>query len=114
MGKRLDCALELNTPRDVIIERLATRRTCSNCGEIYNVKTKPPKMAGICDVCGGDLVQRDDETEEAIQHRLDVYHRQTAPLVEFYRQEGLLVSVNNSELDDVLAAIKAHTEHKST
>jgi len=106
LGEKLDCALELDIARDVIIDRLTTRRTCTNCGEIYNVKFKPPKVEGICDVCGSAIVQRDDETEEAIENRLQVYNEQTAPLVEFYRNEGLLVSVPTSDLETVMAAIK--------
>jgi adenylate kinase len=106
LGEKLDCALELDMPREVIIDRLTTRRTCSNCGEIYNVKSKPPKVDGICDVCGNAIVQRADETEEAIENRLQVYNEQTAPLVEFYRDEGLLVSVPTSDLEPVMAAIK--------
>jgi adenylate kinase len=105
LGEKLDCVLELNIPRNIIIGRLTTRRTCSNCGEIYNINNKPPLEAGICDLCGHPVVQRDDETEDAILNRLDVYNEQTAPLVDFYRDEGLLVSVGSSELDDVLAAI---------
>jgi adenylate kinase len=105
LGEKLDCALELDIPRDVLIDRLTTRRTCSNCGEIYNTKRKPPKVEGVCDVCGGEVVQRDDETEEAIEHRLEVYNEQTAPLVEFYRDEGLLVTVTTAELETVQAAI---------
>lgn len=108
LGHRLDCALELDIPREVIIDRLTTRRTCSNCGAIYNVKTKPPAVDGVCDVCGGtDIVQRDDETEEAIENRLEVYNRETAPLVEFYRAEGLLVSVPSSDYEPVMAAIES-------
>jgi len=107
LGEKLDCALELDIPREVIIDRLTTRRTCSNCGEIYNVKSKPPTVDGICDVCGNAIVQRDDETEEAIENRLQVYNEQTAPLVEFYRNEGLLVSVPTSDLEPVMAAIKS-------
>ena len=106
LGEKLDCALELDIPRDVIIDRLTTRRTCSNCGEIYNVKSKPPRVDGICDVCGNAIVQRDDETVEAIENRLLVYNEQTAPLVEFYRDEGLLVSVPSSDMETVMAAIK--------
>jgi len=107
LGEKLDCALELDIPREVIIDRLTTRRTCSNCGAIYNIKSKPPKVDGVCDVCGGtDIVQRDDETEEAIENRLEVYREQTAPLVDFYRDEDLLVSVKTSEFEPVLAAIK--------
>lgn len=107
LGEKLDCALELDIPRDVIIDRLTTRRTCTNCGEIFNVKFKPPKVEGVCDVCGNEIVQRDDETEEAILNRLDVYNEQTAPLVEFYRNEGLLVTVPSSDIDEVMAALSA-------
>lgn len=106
LGETLDCALELDIPRDVIIDRLTTRRTCNNCGEIYNIKSKPPRVEGVCDVCGSDIVQRDDETEEAIENRLQVYNQQTAPLVDFYRNEGLLVSVPSSDLEQVMQAIK--------
>jgi adenylate kinase len=107
LGEKLDCALELDIPRDVIIDRLTTRRTCTNCGEIYNVKSKPPRVEGVCDVCGSEIVQRDDETESAIENRLQVYNEQTAPLVEFYRDEGLLVSVPTSDLETVMQAIKS-------
>ena len=106
LGEKLDCALELDLPREVIFDRLTTRRTCTKCGAIYNVKSKPPQVEGICDVCGNAITQRDDETVEAIENRLQVYNEQTAPLVEFYRNEGLLVSVPTSDLDQVLAAIK--------
>jgi adenylate kinase len=107
LGETLNCALELDIPREVIIDRLTTRRTCTNCGEIYNVKSKPPRVEGVCDVCGNEIVQRDDETEEAIENRLQVYKEQTAPLVDFYRDEGLLVSVTASDLELVMEAIKS-------
>jgi len=107
LGEKLNCALELDIPREVIIDRLTTRRTCTNCGEIYNVKSKPPRVEGVCDVCGSEIVQRDDETEEAIENRLQVYKEQTAPLVGFYRDEGLLVSVPASDLEQVMEAIKS-------
>lgn len=110
LGEKLDGALELDIPRDVIIDRLTTRRTCSNCGEIYNVKSRPPKVEGVCDVCGGPVVQRDDETEEAIENRLQVYNEQTAPLVDFYRNEGLLISVPTSEIEPVMEALRARIE----
>jgi len=107
IGEKLDAVLELEIPREVIIDRLTTRRTCTQCGEIYNVKSKPPKVEGICDVCGSEIVQRDDETVEAINNRLQVYEEQTAPLSEFYHNTGLLVSVPTSDKEPVLAALKA-------
>jgi len=108
IGEKLDAVLELEIPREVIIDRLTTRRTCAQCGEIYNVKSKPPKVEGICDICGSsEIVQRDDETVEAINNRLQVYEEQTAPLSEFYQNTGLLVSVPTSDKEPVMAALKA-------
>ncbi|MCZ6797493.1 MAG: adenylate kinase [Gammaproteobacteria bacterium] len=107
LNEKLDCVLELDISRDVIIDRLTTRRTCTQCGAIYNIKSKPPKVDGICDVCGSDIVQRDDETEAVISNRLEVYNDQTAPLVDFYRQEGLLLSIQTSDSGPVLEALKS-------
>lgn len=106
MGEKLDAAVEIDVPREVILDRLTTRRTCTDCGEIYNVKSNPPSKEGICDKCGGSVVQRDDETEEAISNRLNVYNDQTAPLVDFYRNEGMLLSVSATSSDAVIEAIK--------
>ena len=106
MGETLDCAVEIDVARDVILDRLTTRRTCTGCGEIYNVKSNPPAVEGVCDKCGEPVVQRDDETEEAISNRLNVYNDQTAPLVGFYKNEGLLLSVNATSSDAVIDAIK--------
>ena len=106
MGETLDCAVEIDVPRDVILDRLTTRRTCTGCGEIYNVKSNPPAVEGVCDKCGEPVVQRDDETEKAISNRLNVYNDQTAPLVGFYKDEGLLLSVEATSSDAVIDAIK--------
>ena len=103
---QLDFTVNLDVPRDVILDRLTTRRTCVDCGAIYNVKSNPPKVEGSCDACSGDVVQRDDETEEAISKRLDVFNEQTAPLVGFYEGEGSLLNVTATSSDDVVAAIE--------
>jgi adenylate kinase len=105
---KLDMAVDIDVPRDVILDRLTTRRTCSNpdCQEIYNVKTKPPKQEGVCDKCGSPVVQREDETEEAISKRLDTYNEKTAPLVGFYEKEGLLVTVDATSSEAVVNAVK--------
>ena len=105
MGETLDFVVEIDVPRDVILDRLTTRRTCTDCGAIYNVKSNPPKTEGKCDACGGPVVQRDDETEEAIGNRLDVYNEKTAPLANFYKSEGMLLSVNATSSDTVINAI---------
>lgn len=107
MGEELDAVVNIDVPRDVILDRLTTRRTCTDCGEIYNVKSNPPKEEGKCDKCGGPVVQRDDETEEAISNRLDVYNEKTAPLAGFYEGEGMLLTVEATSSDAVIDAIKA-------
>ena len=96
LGIKLDMAVNIDVPRNVILDRLTTRRTCSNtkCQAIYNVKSMPPKKEGICDKCGSPVVQREDETEAAISHRLDTYNKKTAPLIGFYDKEGMLLTVS--------------------
>jgi len=106
MGEKLDAVVDLDVPREVIMDRLTTRRTCTQCNAIYNVKSKPPKVEGVCDECGGPVVQRDDETEEAIASRLDTYNEKTKPLAGFYEKEGMLMRINATSSDDVVAAIK--------
>ena len=106
MGIKLDAVVNLVVPREEILNRLTTRRTCVDCGAIYNVRSNPPKQEGVCDKCGGDVVQRDDETEEAISKRLDVFNEQTAPLVEYYRNEGNLLDADSTNSKNVVEVIK--------
>jgi adenylate kinase len=94
MGLNLNCVLSVQVPHDVIVERLAGRRTCRQCGGLCHVVFNPPKREGICDRCGGELYQRDDDKEETIANRLQVYDRQTAPLIDYYQERGLLREVN--------------------
>jgi len=111
---KLDMAVNLEVPREVILDRLSTRRTCVNtkCQAIYNVKSMPPKVAGKCDKCGSEIVQRADETEAAISKRLDTYNEKTAPLIGFYKNEGLLFEVNATSSDTVVNAIKRKIDGK--
>lgn len=106
---KLDMAVSIDVPREIILDRLCTRRTCENgdCQAIYNVKSNPPKKEGICDKCGSKVVQREDETEEAISHRLATYNEKTAPLIGFYEKEGLLVNVPATSSEAVITAVKA-------
>lgn len=106
---KLDMAVNIEVPREVILYRLCTRRTCNNpdCQEIYNVKSNPPELEGVCDKCGGPVIQRADETEEAISHRLETYNEKTAPLIGFYEKEGLLKTVTGTSSDLVVNAIKS-------
>lgn len=107
MGEKLDAVVNIDVPRDVILDRLTTRRTCTKCNAIYNVKSNPPKVEGVCDKCGGPVVQRDDETEQAISNRLDVYNQKTAPLASFYEKAGMLMTVTATSSETVIAAIKS-------
>lgn len=108
LGITLDMAVDIDVPKEIILDRLCTRRTCENsdCQAIYNVKSNPPKQEGICDKCGSPAVQREDETEEAISHRLATYNEKTAPLIGFYEKEGLLVSVEALNSDAVVNGVK--------
>ena len=105
----LDMAVNIDVPKDVILDRLCTRRTCENteCQAIYNVKSSPTKQEGICDKCGSAVIQRDDETEEAISHRLQTYNDKAAPLIGFYEKEGLLKTVSGTSSDIVVQELKA-------
>ena len=109
LGITLDMAVNIDVPRDVILDRLCTRRTCENskCQAIYNVKSNPPKQEGICDKCGSAAIQREDETEEAILHRLQTYNDKTAPLIGFYEKEGLVKNVSGTSSESVVQELKA-------
>jgi len=105
---KLDFVVSLEVPRDVILDRLTTRRTCSNsdCQEIYNIKSNPPLPDGTCRKCGSPTIQRDDETEAAIQHRLETYEKKTSPLIAFYQKEGLLKQFASLNSKDTVEAVK--------
>ncbi len=90
---KLDWSIKLDVPDDAIIDRLTARYFCVNCKADYNLKTKPPKKEGICDICGGKLIRRDDDKREVIENRLSVYHKQTEPIESYYRERGLLKEI---------------------
>ncbi len=92
----VDVALNIKVPDHEIVGRLTSRRTCKKCGAIYNLKSIPPMVAGKCDKCDGELFQRDDDNEKTVMNRLNIYHTQTAPLIDFYRKKGLLVEADCS------------------
>ena len=89
----VDLVINLNVPDEIIIQRLSNRLICKRCGAIYNRLTLKPKVDGICDKCGGELYQREDDRPEVIQERLNVYRRDTKPLIEYYRRKGILRDV---------------------
>ena len=102
MERPIDVVLRLAVDESEIVKRLTGRRTCRECGAVFHVSDNPPADEGVCDRCGGELYQRDDDTEEVVMNRLDVYHRQTEPLEFFYWQRGLLRDVEAvGTVDDV-------------
>lgn len=111
VDRPLDVVLNLEVPEDVVLERITKRRVCKTCGQIYSVDS-PPKNGWICDVDGGEVVQRDDDTEDAVRTRLDLYAAETLPLVSFYEERALLSEVDGLGIPDqvfarLLAAVAA-------
>lgn len=90
----VDRVISLEVPRQVLLERLTGRRVCKNCGAVYHVSSKPPQKEGVCDVCGGPVVQRNDDKAEVIGNRLNTYDQTTAPLKDYYRGQGKLVELD--------------------
>ena len=111
-GRRIDTVVYINVSEDELLDRLTGRWICPNGDAVYHEKNRPPKTAGVCDLCGAQLYQRPDDTREAGQTRLKVYFDQTAPLIEYYRRRGVLLEVNGEQpIDavehDLLSALRA-------
>ena len=96
-GVTFDHVLSIEISDEEIEERMEGRRVCQSCGAPYHVKAKPPKREGVCDSCGGPLIQRDDDKPETVRHRLEVYHQETEPLKDYYQAKGILVPVDNQD-----------------
>ncbi|MEA3464926.1 MAG: adenylate kinase [Thermodesulfobacteriota bacterium] len=106
LKKDIDAVVSLEVNIEALVVRLAGRRSCSECGAGYHLTYEPPAKHGVCDVCDGELIQRDDDKEGTIRNRMSIYHEQTAPLVEYYRQAGVLFSVDGMlPIEDVGTAI---------
>jgi adenylate kinase len=106
MKLSLNGVLSMQVPRAVIIERLAGRRSCKNCGALAHMVFSPPRQKGVCDHCGGELYQRHDDKEETVANRLNVYEKQTAPLVDYYRQRNLLREIDGvGPVDEIGARV---------
>lgn len=106
IGQKLDYALDIEVPDESIIIRGIGRRSCAKCGAIFHVEFHPPKVEGVCDICGGELVLRDDDKEETVKSRLSVYHEQTQPLIDFYKERGILKVIDGTQsMDKVFADI---------
>jgi adenylate kinase len=106
-GLKLDRVINIIVDRDVLFKRLTGRRMCKACGANFNVYTLPPKAEGVCDKCGGELYQRNDDKPDTIANRLDVYEKQTSPLIDYYRKKQALSDINAStgSIDDIVKAI---------
>lgn len=110
----LDLVIDLVVPTEVVLERLASRRVCTDCGANYSVAA-PPKYGWVCDNCGGDVVQRADDTPEAIRKRLDIYERETAPLIAWYAERGLLAEVDGlGSAEEVTVRLIAAIDERRT
>ena len=106
MGQKIDFAINVDVPDENIINRMSGRRACISCGATYHIVYNPSKVAGICDVCGSELVLRDDDKPETVKKRLAVYHDQTRPLIDYYKEAGVLVNVDGTqELNKVFSDI---------
>jgi adenylate kinase len=102
LSVKIDIVLELIVDNDEVVRRLSGRRTCRGCGKIWHIEFDPTAHPGKCDRCGGELFQRDDDQAETIRHRLDVYYEQTAPLIGYYAERGILVGIDAmGPVDDV-------------
>lgn len=106
INQTMDYAIDVDVPDSHIVSRMSGRRACLNCGATYHVVAIPPKREGICDACGKELVLRDDDKPETVQKRLDVYHEQTQPLIDYYNKQGILQTVDGTQpMEDVFANI---------
>ena len=97
LGDKVDFAINVDVPDENIVRRMSGRRACLKCGATYHIEHIPPKTEGICDKCGSELVQRDDDKPETVQNRLSVYHEQTQPLIEYYEKKNILKSVDGTK-----------------
>jgi adenylate kinase len=108
----LDAVVKIDVAKKLILERMTGRRICSGCGTVYSLAFQPPKVAGRCDLCGSDVVQREDDTEETVRRRLNVYEAATAPLIDYYDARGLLVIVHGEH--DVQTVFESIVQHLGT
>lgn len=95
-GRKIEAAINISAPNDILIERLSGRVSCKDCKRVYNLQYKPPKVPGVCDSCGGEIIQRDDDKGETVARRLQVYLEQTNPLLDYYRDKGLLYELEGN------------------
>jgi adenylate kinase len=114
-GRQLTAVINIGVPPEVLVKRLSGRRICRQCGAVYHVETKREKQAGVCDQCGGPIHQREDDREEVVRNRLEVYFRQTEPLIRYYQEAGLLLEVDGNQdiagvYQEIITALRGSSE----
>ncbi len=113
LGIKLNAVINVSVPDDELVSRVTGRRICKSCGATYHIKFNPTKVEGICDKCGGNLYQRDDDKEETVKNRLKAYHSQTEPLIEYYKKQGIYKEINGMQaIDKVYVDVKASLTEK--
>lgn len=111
INRELELVINVDVPDEIVLDRITGRRTCKSCGATYHIKNKPPKVEGVCNSCGGELFIRPDDNASAVSTRLENYHKQTEPLVDFYTNEGLLITINgNDTYDNIFSKISKAIE----
>ncbi len=109
----VDVILAMDVPTDVLTRRITGRRTCKDCGEIYNIYSKPTKVEGVCDRCGGELTQRKDDNEESLKVRLDEYSNNTEPVIDYYEKKNMVSHINaDASMDEIWASVKEALKNK--
>ncbi len=114
LGMKLTAVINIQADDELVLSRISGRRVCESCGAVYHTKNKRPKVAGVCDICGGKLIHRDDDKEETVKKRLKIYNDQTAPVVGYYKEKGLLVTIDgsrsisdtNDQIEEALGELK--------
>lgn len=103
---KLDSVIFLNIPKEVVLDRMTGRRSCTSCGASYHIRYNPPVILGKCDICGSEIIQRKDDVEETVKERLEVYYSQTQPMIEYYEKKGILISIDGTKsINDVFQGI---------
>ena len=106
-GLKLDKVINIDVDKNILVKRLSGRRVCKNCGETYHVDNKPSEKEGVCDKCSGEVIQRADDNEKTVLDRIEVYEKQTFPLIDFYKNLGLILTVDGTlSIEDVFSQIK--------
>lgn len=112
INRKIEYVINIDTPKEELVNRICGRRVCKKCGAPYHIINVKPKVDGVCDICGGELIQRPDDNEEALTIRLDAYNKQTQPLLEYYDKKGMLKTFNGKSRDELTPQLMAYLEGK--